>query len=178
MPTPAACATAIFLIERRDTTPHELYNWLLIIIRTGVTNIADYLKHKIACPVYGLILSVSLAGVSQASLQGGDRQAEAEEVRDMPRTGMSCWAAMLGAGVFGTFFGDVAHHLIGQGETSLEPGLLLTGALAIWNAGVEICFWFYWMVVAVARTRGTAMGDWFAETDMLSICLPLATLKS
>ena len=41
----AALAAAVFLVERRDRAPRELYYWLvIIIIRTGATNIADYFK--------------------------------------------------------------------------------------------------------------------------------------
>jgi len=177
VPILAVLAAAVFLVERRDPQPREAWYWLLIIIiRTGATNIADYFKHQMPYPLFGLILSVLLAGFAWASLQGGDRQARAEESRGMPRTGMFYWAAMLSAGVFGTFFGDVAQHLIGRGEASLALGLVLLAALAIWKVGGEARFWFYWVVVAVARTSGTAMGDWLAETETLSIGLPLATL--
>jgi uncharacterized membrane-anchored protein len=94
----------------------------------------------------------------------------------MPGTGASYWAAMLSAGVFGTFFGDVAQHLLGQGPASLLLGALLLVALGIWALGGASRFWLYWIVVAVARTSGTAMGDWLAENEALSIGLPAATL--
>jgi uncharacterized membrane-anchored protein len=179
VPILAALAAAVFLVERRDETPRELYYWLvIIIIRTGATNIADYLKHKMSYPLFGLILTLLLAGFAWASLRGSERLARAEEAKGMPRTGTSYWAAMLSAGVFGTFVGDVAQHLIGQGQASLALGALLAGALAVWRFGGASRFWLYWIVVAVARTSGTAMGDWLAENDALSIGLPVATLIS
>lgn len=179
VPILAALAAIVFLVERRDAAPRELYYWLvIIIIRTGATNIADYLKHKISYPVFGLILTVLLVGFAWASLQSGERLARAEEAKGMPQTGTYYWAAMLSAGVFGTFFGDVAQHLIGQGQASLALGALLAGALTVWRLGGASRFWLYWIVVAVARTSGTAMGDWLAENDGLSLGLPIATLIS
>jgi uncharacterized membrane-anchored protein len=34
----------------------------------------------------------------------------------------------------------------------------------------------YWFTIAVARTAGTAIGDWLAENERIPIGLPLATL--
>ena len=55
-------------------------------------------------------------------------------------------------------------------------GALLLGALGVWKTGGASRVWLYWLVVAIARTSGTAMGDFLAESDALSIGLPVATL--
>jgi uncharacterized membrane-anchored protein len=34
----------------------------------------------------------------------------------------------------------------------------------------------YWFTVAVARTTGTAIGDWLAESPIPNLGLPLATM--
>ena len=34
----------------------------------------------------------------------------------------------------------------------------------------------YWLTVAVARTTGTAIGDWLAESPIVNLGLPLATM--
>jgi uncharacterized membrane-anchored protein len=177
VPILIALAAVVFLVERFDTAPRELYYWLvIIIIRTGATNIADYLKHQMPWAVFGLILTVLLAGFAWLSLRGKDRaETIAEEARGMPRTGGAYWAAMLSAGVFGTFFGDVASKLVGQGAASLGLGLLLVLALAAWRMQRGRLLWLYWVAVAVARTAGTAMGDFLAENETLHIGLPLAT---
>jgi uncharacterized membrane-anchored protein len=178
VPILAALAAAVFLIERRDATPRELYYWLvIIIIRTGATNIADYLKHQISYPVFGLILTVLLGGFAWASMQGGDKaERSAEQSRGMPKTGGAYWAAMLSAGVFGTFFGDVAQHVIGQAAAAFALALLLLATLFLWRAQGASRIWIYWLTVAVARTAGTAMGDFLAESDALAIGLTVATL--
>ncbi len=178
VPVLIALAAIVFVIERRDQTPRELYYWLLIIIiRTGATNIADYGKHQMPFVVFGAILSVLMIGFAWASLRNNDpAERSAETRRGMPRTGAAYWAAMLSAGVFGTFFGDVAQHLIGQGAAAAALALLLLATLAIWRAQGASRIWLYWLTVAVARTAGTAMGDWLAESETLNIGLTVATL--
>jgi uncharacterized membrane-anchored protein len=178
VPVLIALAAVVFLVERRDQTPRELYYWLLIIIiRTGATNIADYGKHQMPYVVFGAILSVLMLGFAWASLRGNDAaELSAETRRGMPKTGAYYWAAMLSAGVFGTFFGDVAQHLIGQGPAALALAVLLLATLALWRAQGASRIWLYWLAVAVARTAGTAMGDFLAEDETLNIGLTIATL--
>jgi uncharacterized membrane-anchored protein len=173
----AVLAAGVFLIERRDPTPREMFYWLvIIIIRTGATNIADYFKHIIPWVVFGAILTALLAGFAWLSKRG-DAQREAEsEARGMPNTGTAYWAAMLSAGVFGTFIGDVCSKLVGKGVASLGLGVLLLAALMVWRRDGVHRFWLYWIALAIARTAGTAMGDWLAETRELGIGLPLSTL--
>lgn len=177
VPILAVLAAAVFLVERRDPQPREAWYWLLIIIiRTGATNIADYGKHQMPYPVFGAILTVLFVGAVAISLSIHDRsEQDAEERRGMPKTGGVYWFAMLGAGVFGTFFGDVAQHLIGQGTASLVLLVALLATLALWKAQGTSRIWLYWLTLAVARTAGTAMGDWLAENETLALGLPLAT---
>jgi uncharacterized membrane-anchored protein len=173
----AALAACVFVVERRDDTPRELFYWLVIIvIRTGATNIADYFKHIIPWLLFGIILTVLLAGFAWASQRGNRAREAAAEAKGMPDTGVAYWLAMLSAGVFGTFVGDVCSKLIGKGSASLGLGALLLLALAIWRRDGAHRFWLYWIALAVARTAGTAMGDWLAETEALHIGLPLSTL--
>lgn len=60
----AVLAGTAFLIERRDGRAHEIYYWLaIIIIRTGATNIADYLAFRVRIPPVALAISlVALLG--------------------------------------------------------------------------------------------------------------------
>jgi uncharacterized membrane-anchored protein len=173
----AALAAAVFFAERRDRVPRELFYWLLIIIiRTGATNIADFFKHIISWPSFGAILAVLMIVFGWASTRSHDAEERAAEARGMPKTGNMYWLAMLAAGVFGTFFGDVASHLIGKGPASIGLGILLLGALLLWRRQGGRYVWLYWLAVAVARTAGTAMGDFLAETESLGIGLALSTL--
>ncbi len=173
----AALAAGVFLVERRDPAPREIFYWLVIIvIRTGATNIADYFKHIIPWLAFGAILTALLAGFAWLSKRGDARREAEAEARGMPNTGAAYWAAMLSAGVFGTFVGDVCSKLVGQGYASLGLGALLLVALAVWRRDGAHRFWLYWIALAIARTAGTAMGDFLAETKALGIGLPLSTL--
>jgi uncharacterized membrane-anchored protein len=173
----AALAAAVFLVERRDHGPRELYYWLvIIIIRTGATNIADYFKKIIYWPLFAAILTALLAGFAWLSSRSDAKREAESEAQGMPATGTAYWLAMLSAGVFGTFIGDVCSKLIGKGFASLSLGALLIVALLAWRRDSGNRFWFYWIALAVARTAGTAMGDWLAETEALGIGLPLSTL--
>jgi len=172
----AALAACVFLFERRDHSPNEIFYWLvIIIIRTGATNIADFTKHQISWPLFGAILTVLLAGFAYASQLGNKRREAEAEAQGMPDTGVAYWLAMLTAGVFGTFVGDVCSKLIGQGYASLALGALLLAALAVWRSNATHRFWLYWIALAIARTAGTAMGDFLAENKTLDIGLPIAT---
>ncbi|MBV8379363.1 MAG: hypothetical protein JO369_01185 [Paucibacter sp.] len=170
----AAVVVAALLAERIDTLAHQLYYWLaIIIIRTGATNIADYLAFRVRIP--GLALTLGLAALIAVF---GWRSARAAGQRPggLPDTGASYWLAMLAAGVFGTVLGDICSHAIGQGASALILGVLLALALLLRRQGVLAMATAYWGTVAVARTAGTAMGDWLAENKLLNIGLPLSTL--
>ena len=56
---------ATYTVELRDRRAHESYYWLaIIIIRTGATNIADFLAFRVRIPQ--LILSLGLAALVAA----------------------------------------------------------------------------------------------------------------
>jgi uncharacterized membrane-anchored protein len=164
----AVLAAAAFAAERRDPGTRVLWYWLVIvIIRTGATNIADWLAYRAHVPdvPLGLGLGAVIAlfgGLSLRRSAGG-----------MPATGATYWVAMLGAGVFGTAVGDMAEHAFGDAAASIGLAVLLAVALLVWSARVAERLWIYWLAVAVARTAGTAMGDWLADRF---VGLPLATL--
>jgi uncharacterized membrane-anchored protein len=174
-------AALAFVAERTDKSPHEAYYWLVIIvIRTGATNIADYLAFKARVPMVALIgglvaLLCALAWRSKAAAPASAPTGNPGATL-VPGSDASYWGAMLVAGVFGTVVGDVCSHLVGQGVASLALGLVLCGVL-LWRqntgkAGIGL----YWLTVATARTAGTAIGDWLAENKSVGLGLPLSTV--
>jgi len=150
-----ALAAAVFVAERRDRRAHELWFWLVIlIIRTGATNIADGTAHLwLARPDLSALTAVLLAvaaGFSRWAEPGRSLKADAP-----------FWLAMLAAGVFGTAAGDVAQHLLGDWQACCVLGAALAGAVALWVRVRSLAA--YWLAVALARTAGTAIGDVLAE---------------
>ncbi|MBV8380559.1 MAG: hypothetical protein JO369_07350 [Paucibacter sp.] len=175
----AVIAMAGVLLERVDTRAHQVYYWLvIIIIRTGATNIADGLAHLVRIPgselprlILALFFAVMISLFGWRSVRGARQQSNG-----LPNTDTNYWFAMLGAGVFGTLLGDVFAHLLGQGAASLVLAVMLALALLLRHRGLLGQTTAYWVTVSVARTAGTAMGDWFAENKVLNIGLPLSTL--
>ncbi len=169
-------AVVALLVERGDSRPHQFYYWLvIIIIRTGATNIADYLAFRVRIP--GMLLTLGLAAL--IALFGwrsarGARQAAS----GLPNTSSDYWLAMLAAGVFGTVLGDICSHTVGQGVASIGLSVVLALALLLRAQGLVGTFFSYWLAVASARTAGTAIGDWLAENHILNIGLPLSTLMT
>ncbi|WP_158615509.1 hypothetical protein [Acidipila sp. EB88] len=174
----ALLAAAVFLLERFDDHRREIYYWLVILlIRTGATNIADYSAYRLRVP--GLPLTLGTAALIGLFGWMSSRRARGpEHTPGLPGTNAAYWLAMLSAGIFGTVLGDICEHAFGEGFAALALGAILLLALlagyrraAQWAVG-------YWSIIAVARTTGTAIGDWVAENKIIPIGLPLATLLS
>src|SRR4051794_15276230 len=172
-------AAVALVIERYEKIQHQVYYWLVIIlIRTGATNIADYLAFRVRVP--GLALTVGLAGLLCLFGWGTHRGARdrGDSSRSLPKTDAMYWFSMLTAGVFGTVAGDICSHVVGQGTASLALAALLLGVLLAAGGRAAQNIALYWTTVAIARTAGTAIGDWLAENKSLNIGLPLATLAT
>jgi uncharacterized membrane-anchored protein len=176
-----ALAAAVFAAERLDRRISELYYWLvIIIIRTGATNIADYLAYRVRIPsvLLNLGLLFVLAALAWCSVPKDPARGSDVSTGRLPDTGVAYWSAMLTAGVFGTVFGDVCSHLVGQGFASIGLGLILIAVLLAARTREAGTLFLYWGTVAVARTAGTATGDWLAENRVLNLGLPLSTLMT
>ena len=172
---------AVYLMERVDRVSHDLYYWLCIIImRTGATNIADYLAGRRGLSIDRLSLSIGL-GLALAVLAWWSARAEGKlhqqpPGKSVPETDVRYWLAMLTAGVFGTVLGDYFEKLIGPGVAAVSLSVVLAGALLIYSRGILRAVYGYWLAIGAARTTGTAIGDWFAQSKILKLGLPLSTL--
>jgi uncharacterized membrane-anchored protein len=178
LPILLALFLAAYVAERFDRLTHDAYYWLcIIILRTGATNIADYAAGHRGLAIDRRILSGGLLLVIGLLAFWADRRS-ASDARDkkLPRTDSLYWVTMLMAGVFGTVLGDFFEHMLGDGKAAI----LLSGGLALafvaYLRRVLPPPYLYWATIAMARTTGTAIGDWLAESDMLKIGLPICTL--
>jgi uncharacterized membrane-anchored protein len=171
----------VFVAERFDRFSHDAYYWLCIIImRTGATNIADYLAGRRGLHIDRMVLSLGL-GLLLAAFAwwaATAQRASNEPLRPktVPNTDARYWLAMLTAGVFGTVLGDLAQNLIGQGPASLALAAVLAVTLLVYRKAFLASVLGYWLTIGVARTAGTAIGDWLAENKTLHIGLPVSTL--
>lgn len=185
-----ALLTAIaFVAERFDNVRHQAYYWLvIIIIRTGATNIADYMMYRMRVPEPRLTLGwaaviIVFGWFTHAALRSAEGGSGA-----LPSTNAPYWIAMLGCGVFGTILGDtcedVPRNILGRGlSKDASEGIaaivlfvvLLAVLMAVKNYATRVIA-LYWFTVAVARTAGTAIGDWLADEKIVPIGLSYSTL--
>lgn len=179
----AILTVPLFVMERFDGRRHAFYYWLvIIIIRARATNIADYMQFRVRVPQLRLCLAlvamIALFGWWQQRVSNR-RGVQADRASGgLPDSGVFFWLAMLGAGIFGTVLGDVRSHAYGQGLASIGLSIALAVALVVWRCAPGALVAVYWLTVAVARTTGTAIGDWLAESKMLDIGLAAATVIS
>ena len=146
-----------------------------------IENIADFLSfraHITAVPLplwmmlWVVFFSVVISLSGRLTTWIDERAAEQRLCARAP-----FWTAMLGAGIFGTILGDVCSKAVGGSLASASLFALFIGALTL-RRRCSASVLGFWLVVAVARTAGTAMGDWLAEDKLLDLGLPLATLVS
>lgn len=183
VPVLAAIWAIVYFVEKRVQRPTEIFYWLcIIILRTGATNIADYVCGKrhmgVDRWVFSAVLAVGMAALAFWSSRA-ERAATGTNARKLlPDTDGRYWACMLLAGVFGTALGDAIQKVIGQGPASLILAVVLAVTLLLYNKGLLGWVYGYWITVGVARTTGTAIGDFFAENKTLHFGLTYATLGS
>jgi uncharacterized membrane-anchored protein len=90
---------AVYVTERFDKLSHDLYYWLcIIILRTGATNMADYLAGRRGLAIDRLSLSIGL-GLALALLAwwaGRAERGRSEQTvrKSVPDTDARYWVAM------------------------------------------------------------------------------------
>ncbi len=167
IPILAAVVAVAYFFERRDNSRHEVWYWLaIILIRTGATNIADYVCGRRFLGVNRILFSTV-----QKNVKPG-----------LPVTDANYWTTMLAAGVFGTAAGDAVLGSLGgpaaMGGVYASAILAATlGVLLLFGRGGRIQMLYYsWLTICVARTAGTAIADMLAENEKLDIGLISSTI--
>jgi uncharacterized membrane-anchored protein len=109
----------------------------------------------------------------------GQPERNSNALKTVPTTKPGYWVTMLTAGVLGTVLGDYFEHAVGDDAALIGLTIALAAALLAYRKegglGVLTAYWF---TVAVARTAGTAIGDWLAENTHAALGLPLSTAIS
>ena len=174
-----ACA---YVAEHFDRFSHDAYYWLCIVImRTGATNIADYLAGKRGLNIDRLSLSIglglALAILAWWSSRKGSKSNTQSLNKSLPETDALYWVTMLTAGVFGTVLGDYSQKILGLGTASIVLTVILVATLLlVYAKPIMRAAYAYWLAIGVARTTGTAIGDWLADSKLLKLGLPLSTV--
>lgn len=180
LPILLALFVAAYVAERFDRLSHDAWYWLcIIILRTGATNIADYgASTRRGLGIDRLVFSAGLFVLIALLAWWSSRADRAAAERDgkLPQTDIVYWVTMLAAGVFGTVFGDYFEHAIGEGVAAILLSTVLGLAFFAYRRKVLPAPYLYWATIAMARTTGTALGDWLAENDSLKIGLSICTL--
>ena len=182
IPILAAVVAVAYFLERRDNTRHEAWYWLaIILIRTGATNIADYVCGRRFLHVDRVLFSSLLAVFIAVMVMFQGRK---NPKPGIPQTDANYWITMLAAGVFGTAAGDAVLGFLGgpEGMGGVYASLILGGILAVlllFGRGGRIQMLYYtWLTICVARTAGTAIADMLAENEKLDIGLINSTIMT
>jgi uncharacterized membrane-anchored protein len=182
LPILAAVIAMAYFLERRDKCKHEAWYWLyIILIRTGATNIAEYVCGRRFLGVNRVDFSVGLA-IFIATMAVWQHNNKETDRPGLPQTDANYWITMLAAGVFGTAAGDAVLGAFGgpSGMGGVYASCMLTAILAallLSGRGGRIRkLYYYWLTICVARTAGTAIADMLAENEKLDIGLIVATV--
>src|SRR3954469_15255538 len=111
LPVLALLFLAIYAVEQWDRRRHDAYYWLCIIImRTGATNLADFMAGRRGWHIdrwlLSAVLGLILAGLAIWSSRAHHAANGPDARKELPDTDPRYWVAMLTAGVFGTVLGD------------------------------------------------------------------------
>jgi uncharacterized membrane-anchored protein len=183
LPLLAILFAGIYAIERFDKRSHDTYYWLCIIImRTGATNIADYMAGRRGMHIdritlsigFGVLLALLAWWLGRTDRRSGDTAA----LKTVPKTDPGYWVTMLTAGVFGTVAGDLFEHLFNEDIAAIGLAIVLAVVLLAYRKFLFSTLAAYWLVIGTARTTGTAIGDWLAESPIVNLGLPLSTTIS
>src|SRR4029077_8446449 len=97
IPILAAVVAVAYFLERRDNSKHEAWYWLaIIVIRTGATNIADFVCGRRYLGVNRILFSILLAIFIGGMAYWQNRR---KNEPGLPRTDANYWTTMLAAGV-------------------------------------------------------------------------------
>jgi len=175
---------ATMLFERSDKKIHTAYYWIgIIIIRTGATNIADFMAgHRglgidrlLLTAVFAVLLA-AVAWLTRPSTAAPQVGSVSVATAKPPAANTVYWLGMLVAGILGTVFGDYCSHSLGGDAATLLLSLVVLLFLYVGRTGLLATAWYYWLAIAVVRTAGTAMGDWIEKNKYVDVGLPLSTL--
>jgi uncharacterized membrane-anchored protein len=180
----AALLAAILIVERRDNSWNQAFYWLaIIVIRAAATNLADLATLDLrlgsvrAAAGLTVLLALALLFGRLFSSKSLKRSGGGKDLNELPSTDAGYWTAMLIAGTLGTVIGDFSSYELDLGtrNASLALGALLVFVLSVGSRSLFATVSYYWFTIVVVRAAGTAVADFLAGSEFLSLGLAKST---
>lgn len=181
----AALFAAILIVERRHNSWSQAYYWLaIIVVRAAATNLADLATLDLGLgmvrAVAGLtvLLALALLFGRLLSFKSFQKGGDGKDLNELPSTDAGYWTAMLIAGTLGTVIGDYSSYGLGLGtaKASLILGALLAFVFSVGSRSLFATISYYWLTIIVVRAAGTAVADFLAGGEFLSLGLLKSSL--
>ena len=196
LPIIAVIIIVLFVVEKFDRWKHPAYFWAtVVLVRTMATNIGDISSDNLhlARPLTILGILV-LMGITVFFWAKYNRKHLIDTSNSLSSLPVYWWALLL-AGVLGTVIGDFCsynlpnllagkgletHWIPGAGDEDGPIGFNLNNLWAALICGVPVAFLlyfgskhgkvthlaYYWTIVVLIRSAGTAAGDFFAHSPI------------
>ncbi len=183
LPAMAAVFIASLYAEKVSNRFGEAFYWTAFVVtRMAATNLADLATHQLG---FGFQPVVHVLSTALLLLVLWPRRLSAttgNTSSSLPSVDLRYWLGILTSSVLGTAMGDYLEPLLsGSGYASLMLVPLFALTVIIKQKaklGNEV---FYWIPLVLARTAGTAVGDYLAGSEglgfgagMVSVCTAIA----
>ncbi len=181
LPVLALAFAGVLAAERRSPRGGEAWYWLaIVLLRTAATNLADLATHDAALDPAAVMAALSALLCAVLLLRARSVPNARPDLlgRPVPVADPGYWAAMLAAGTLATVAGDCLEDAAGLGTAAAACAAVLLAAVVGHCALRRPGLLAYWATILVARTAGTALGDFAADPGGLGLGLPLATACS
>jgi uncharacterized membrane-anchored protein len=176
----AVLLLVILFVERRVQLRTEAFYWAsIIVIRTGATNLADFLNFDLRLGYPAVLATLTVLMVLVVSVGSLMRRPSADaSFLGLPSTGADYWVAMIVAGTLGTVIGDFCSFALdwGTGLASIALAVPLAALLFARSRRYLPEAASYWATVVAVRAAATAWGDHLAKSPTLKLGLPFSTL--
>ncbi len=163
LPYLALAVILLALGAKFDPKPHIAWFWaIVIVIRAAATNVGDTFHH------YGigftqsipLVLAAIVAVVAAWHFLGNSRTEEGY----VP-VNLWYWVTMFLAGTLGTVFGDYCSYALhlGNALAALILYAIVVIMVLVRHKALPTNLLWYWLIIAMIRSAGTAAGDMIAK---------------
>lgn len=177
---------AIFIGERYDKSPTDLWYWMaVIVIQVGAEMLVERsidalgLSRGVVFASFAAVLVVILVGArSSATVLISAHLISRPGAAAKPMNDAAHWAAMIVASTLGTVTGD--YFMLGLGVGAFSSVVVLIG-LAVSILGLWLVPWanrlfVYWLTIAAVCAAGSILGAFLSKASVLANGGPLSAV--